>query len=194
MQTFYDPFDKFAGLDKEEVLAFFHKELEQTRSHLASALHEVQTTGDHESLCYHFHISCCLLTSFLDEIATFVAKKVLDPPLPGDVYWKDDRTFKDSSLSGLQDIQRSIGRRSIKGGINASIVLNFEKHYLPLHILSEQDPRTGTWDIKFPIDGNNKSGPVLYGLMCPIFYDACAAYLELAKILRVKVKYVSPLV
>ena len=192
-QTAEDLFTTVAGLNNAGVMASFRAGLCSTREHMVSALAEVLPGGDHETLCYHFQVSCSLLMSILDGIAVFVAKKVAVPPMAGIVYWKDARTFVDPRFAELQGVQQATVDRVIKGGISADALRNFAKHYMPWIVLASMGTGDTSWDVRFPIDGNLKSGPVIKGLRCPLFNDACNAYYALGQLLGVDTTVVIPM-
>ena len=182
-QSAEDLFSPLAGLNNPGVMASFHTGIARTREHLMAALAAAQPGGNHETLCYHFHVGASLLSSILDGIAVFVEKKVSDPPMDGVVYWDGPRTFLDPRFAELRELQQTSTQRIIMGGISTNTLQNFAKHYLPWTGLSCVG-RSG-WDIRFPIDANTKSGPVLRGLMFPLYNDVCDAYDALGRLLKI---------
>jgi hypothetical protein len=120
--------------------------------------------------------------SILDGMAVYVEKNVADPPLNGQVQWEGATTFVDPRFAELQAIQQRTTEYIIKGGITVKSLRNMGKHYLPW--LPMADATGGSWDIRFPINSNHKSGPVLSGLLFPLFRDACEAYAALGRLIE----------
>lgn len=130
----------------------------------------------------YFQTGTGLLMALLDGMAVYVEKKVAVPPASGRVYWAGATTFIDPRFAALRAIQRRTTDYVIKGGITANTLRNFSKHYLPWVPLSGH-AGDGMFDIMFPIDPVTKSGPVLSGLLFPLFDDAREAYLALGRLL-----------
>ena len=176
-----DLFDPVANLMDAGVVASFHTALVRTREHLVCAAKEAQPGGSHPDLCYHFQVGTMLLMSFLDGLAVYVEKKIAVPTTQQIVYWASHTTFVDPRFSKLRAIQQRTKEYIIKGGITANTLRNFSKHYLPWIKLSDCS-ENGGWDIRFPITPTDKSGPLLDGLLYPLFNDAVSAYIELANL------------
>jgi hypothetical protein len=181
LQDAEDLFDPVAGLNNPGVMTSFHTGLSRTREHLLNALREAQPGGNHEMLCYQFQVGTTLLVALLDGMAVYVEKKVATPPLNGRVYWTGAVTFLDPRFAELRAIQQRTTEYIIKGGISVNSIRNLVKHYLPWLPLS--DATGGSWDIRFPIDSTHKSGPLLSGLLFPLFNDARDAYAALGRLI-----------
>lgn len=180
MQDAQAMFDSVAGLNDPGVMKSFHLALCRIREHVVAALREAEGSN-HALLCDHFHTATSLLTATLDGLAVYVEKKVQEPPAPGVVYWH--AAFTDPRFSALRTIRDRTNNYIIKGGIDTRALRNFAKHYLPWVHLAAVDPASGQWDIMFPTGmtsagQQDKSGPVLRGLLVPLFNDACAAVRE----------------
>ena len=179
-------FDTVAGLNDSGVIGSFDLALRRIREHAVAALREAEG-GDHAALCYHFHAAASLLMATLDGLAVYVEKKVQDPPTKGIVYWHS--AFVDPRFRALRAIRDRTNAYIIKGGIDARALRNFAKHYLPWVHLAAIDPTSGKYDIMFPTGGATpaglpeRSGPVLRGLLVPLFNDACAAVRELGALI-----------
>lgn len=172
-------FDTVAGLNDSGVIGSFDLALRRIREHAVVALREAEG-GDHAALCYHFHAAASLLMATLDGLAVYVEKKVQDPPTKGVVYWHS--AFVDPRFRALRAIRDRTNAYIIKGGIDARALRNIAKHYLPWVHLAAIDPTSGTYDVMFPT-GQGRSGPVLRGLLVPLFNDACAAVRELGALI-----------
>lgn len=188
LQGAEDLFDPIAGLNSPGVLASFRTALTHSRAHIARALQLVCSGGNHEDICYEFQAGTSLLMALFDGIAVYVERKVASsPPPPGPghkpIYWAAASTFSDPRFDGLCTIKVRTSDYIIKGGITANSLRNFAKHYLPWVPLASIGP-DGFWDIRFPLDAAGaRSGPVLRGLLCPLFGDARAACIELGNLL-----------
>ena len=179
-------FGAVAGLNDPGVVASFDVALRRVREHIVAAMREAEGT-EHALLCYHFHVGTSLLMATLDGLAVYVEKKVQDPPAKGVVYWH--RAFSDPRFSTLREIRDRTNDYIIKGGIDARALRNFAKHYLPWVPLAAIDRASGKYDIQFPTGGADgtghaeRSGPVLRGLLVPLFNDACAGVQELGALI-----------
>lgn len=180
-------FDAVAGLNDAGVISSFHTALRHTREHVVSAMREAQG-DDHAAMCYHFHVGTSLLMATLDGLAVYVEKKVQDPPARGVVYWH--KAFVDPRFSALLAIRDRTNNYIIKGGIDVHALRNFAKHYLPWVRLAAVDTASAQYDIMFPVGATEKSGPVLRGLLVPLFNDACAAVRELGALIGQPVPHV----
>ncbi|KAG2440394.1 hypothetical protein HYH02_010283 [Chlamydomonas schloesseri] len=136
----------------------------------------------HEELCYEFQVGTALLMSLLDGLAVYVEKKVASPPLAGKVYWESTTTFSDPRFAQLRTIQQRTREYIIKGGITVKSLRNFSKHYLPWLPLASMGS-DGAWDIRFPVDERTRSGPVLRGILFPLFNDAREACVALGALI-----------
>lgn len=174
--------EPMAGLNDPGVMRSFHTGLVKAREHLVKLLTEAQPGGSHEMLCYHFQVGTSLLMAILDGMAVFVEKKVAETPTDGNVYWERTNTFLDPRFAELKAIKDRTAEYIIKGGITVNSLRNLAKHYLPWVPLS--DCSGGTWDIRFPLTQTDKSGPVIKGLLLPVFNDAVAAYAALGKLIN----------
>eukprot|EP00798_Chlamydomonas_sp_ICE-L_P031020 gene31020-7114_t len=173
-----DLFEPVAGLNDPGVMRSFFNALRHIRAAAAAAL-----PGDsQDDLCYNFHTGTALLVALLDGIAVYVEKKIQDPPADGDVYWDRDRTFLDPMFAELRAIKERTTEYIIKGGVTANTLRNFAKHYIPWLRLS--DNTYGHWDISFPVNATTRTGPVLRGLLFPLFNDACDACDALGRMLN----------
>lgn len=181
LQDAEDLLDPLAGLNDPGVIASFYTGLSRAREHLMNAFREAQPGGNHELLCYHFQVGTGLLVALLDGMAVYVEKKVADPPIQGRVYWAGANTFLDPRFAELRSIQQRTTEYIIKGGITVNSLRNLAKHYLPWLPLS--DATSGSWDIRFPINATHKSGPVLKGLLFPLFNDACESYIAFGRLI-----------
>jgi len=179
-QTAEDLFGAVAGLNAEGVVESFSAALARARRHLVDAVRCAAPGGTHGDLCYHLHVGASLLFALLDGLAVFVEKKLAQPPTGGRIYWAGAATFLDPRFGRLRAIQERTASYALRGGITADTLRNFAKHYLPwIHLTSMG--RDGSWDARFPIgDDGSASGPLLHGLLFPIFDDACEACRELA--------------
>ena len=191
MQDASDLSDSVAGLDDPGVMDTFYTGLDRVRDHLVSLLREAQPGGVHNQMCYHFQVASSLLMALLDGLAVYIEKKLAIPPTRGIVYWAGANTFLDPRFAGLRAIRERTTEYIIKGGITARSLRNFAKHYLPWVPLS--DCRGGPWDLRFPINSTTKSGPILQGLLFPLFNDAREACNVLANHLGQQVREVQPL-
>lgn len=177
-------FEPIAGLNNAGIMASFFNGLSKTREYLMQALEEAHSDGKYEDLCHHFQMGTSTLMAILDGLASYIEKKVKSPPKPGLVYWASSTTFIDPRFSEIRTIQQRTNDYILKGGITANTLRNFSKHYLPWLPLA--DNANGMWDIRFPIDSCNKSGPIFSGLLFPLFNDAVDAYIALGKLLSVE--------
>jgi hypothetical protein len=178
LQEAKDLFDPIAGLNEPGVLKSFSYGLDKAREHLIAAKRLVESGGKHEDLCYEFHVGTSLIMSLLDGIAVYVEKKVATPPVAGVVYWASASTFSDPRFAALKVIQQRTCEYIIKGGITVNSLRNFCKHYLPWLPLASCG-NDGMMDIRFPVDASTRSGPVLRGILFPLFNDARAACMAL---------------
>ena len=204
MQEANDLFEPVAGLNDSGLMLSFFTALDRTRVHLLSALKAAQPGGGagyaggqqslHEDMCYNFHVGTSMLMAFFDGLAVYVEKKVAHTSADGSVYWDGHTTFIDSRFAELYQIKQRTTERVLKGGISAKSLRNFVKHYLPWVRLSGM-PRGGNeYDILFPLDqAGNTSGPVLRGLLFPLFNDARDAYIAFGKIIDTTALPVHPL-
>lgn len=183
LQGAYDLFDPIAGLNDIGVMKSFQTGLERTRGQLLNIKKEVCPSRTHEEMCYHFHVGTSMLMALFDGMAVYIEKKVSSEPSTGVVYWQGEKTFIDPRFEALRIIKQRTCDYIIKGGITANSLRNFTKHYLPWLPLSDATS-DGVWDLRFPIDSHNKSGPIHAGLLTPLFNDAVAAYVELGKLLN----------
>lgn len=103
--------------------------------------------------------------------------------------------FVHERFSVLKEIRDRTNTYLLKGGINVKAVRNFSKHYLPWLPLPAVDPITCQFDIQFYIDSANtiRSGPILSGLLFPLFNDACDAYREIANLINQRIASIAPL-
>jgi len=182
-----DLFDPVAGLNDPGVVASFRTGLRHARELLMNARIKAQPGGVHEEMCFYFQAGTGLLMALLDGMAVYVEKKVAVPSASGRVCWAGATTFVDPRFATLRAIQRRTTQYVLKGGITANTLRNFSKHYLPWVPLSGH-AGDGLFDIMFPIDPVTKSGPVLSGLLFPLFplftvNDAREAYLALGRLL-----------
>jgi hypothetical protein len=101
------------------------------------------------------------------------------PGQQGAVYWARHTTFIDPRFAELRTIQQRTNGYIIRGGITVNTLRNLAKHYLPWLPLSGTSARVADepWDVRFPLDAakTTLSGPVLSGLLFPLFNDACDA-------------------
>lgn len=183
-------FDPVAGLNDPEVMRSFHTGPTKAREHLVKLMAEAQPGGSLEEMCCHFQVGTFLLMALLDGMAVFVEKKVATTSNNDVVYWDRDRTFVDPRFSELKAIKDRTAHYIIKGGITVNTLRNLSKHYLPWVPLS--DCSEGAWDLRFPIAENVKSGPVITGLLVPLFNDAVAAYVAFGKLIRQDARLVHP--
>lgn len=195
-QDAQDMFDAVAGLNDPGVIASFDQALRRVREHVVAAMREAG--GDsHTQLCYHFHVGTSLLMATLDGLAVYVEKKVQDPPAGGVVYWRT--AFVDPRFHALRAIRDRTNRLVIQGGIDANALRNFAKHYLPWLHLAALDPESRMYDIMFPTGSVDeagqpeRSGPVLRGLLAPLFNDACEAVRELGALIHQPVPHIHAL-
>jgi len=177
-----DLFEPVAGLNDPGVMRSFHNALRHIRAHLMAAAAAALPGGSQDDLCYNFHTGTALLVALLDGIAVYVEKKMQEPPADGDVYWDRDRTFLDPMFAELRAIKERTTEYIIKGGVTANTLRNFAKHYIPWLRLS--DNTYGHWDISFPVNATTRTGPVLRGLLFPLFNDACDACDALGRMLN----------
>lgn len=163
--------------DAGVVVASFHTALRHTRGHVVAAMR-----GD-DDVWYHFHVGALLLLATLDGLAVYVEKKVQDPPARGTVHWHT--AFVDPRFSALRAIRDRTSGYIIKGGIDVHALRNLARHYLPwAGVDTRCDTRCDTRsDIMFLAGAEQKSGPVLRGLLVPLFNDACAAVQELGALI-----------
>lgn len=192
LQDAQDIFDPIAGMNDPGVMRSFNMGLSRIREHLVDARRAALPSGCHETLCYHFHVGTALLTALLDGMAVYVEKKVAVPGAPGLVYWASETTFIDPRFVELRKIQQRTKEYIIKGGITAQTLRNFAKHYLPWLPLSDATPG-GTWDIRFPINNTDRTGPILSGLLFPLFNDAREACVAFAQLLGQEPTLILPL-
>jgi len=194
MQDANDLFDPVAGLNDDGVMRSFFTALDRTRLHLLNALKAAQQCGSHDDMCYNFHVGTSLLMAFFDGLAVYVEKKVAQPATYGIVYWDGSTTFMDSRFSELMEIKIRTTERVLKGGITAKSLRNLVKHYLPWVHLSKMPNMSNEYDILFPLDqqGNN-SGPVIRGMLFPLFNDARDAYIAFGKIIGKSALSIHPL-
>jgi hypothetical protein len=191
LQDAVELFDAVAGLNPHGVLASFASALGHVRDHLVAAVRYASPSAgaEHGELCYHVQAGTSLLFAMLDGLAVFVELKLQGGPGPGTrpIYWSGATTFLDPRFAGLRAIQQRTLSYAIRGGITAQTLCNFAKHYLPwLHLASVD--RDGTWDVRFPLGNQgHASGPLLHGLLFPLFDDARAACVELAGVMGVGV-------
>ena len=178
LQEAEDLFDPIAGLNDPGVLASFIYGLAKAREHLIRAKRLVESGGRHEDLCYEFQAGTALLMSLLDGLAVYVEKKVATTPVTGRVYWASASTFSDPRFVTLKVIQQRTCEYIIKGGITVNSLRNFCKHYLPWLPLASSGA-DGPQDIRFPVDASTRSGPVLRGILFPLFNDAREACMAL---------------
>jgi hypothetical protein len=190
-QSAHDLFEPLAGLNNAGVAQSYHNGLLRVRQHIVALCREAQSGGSHEAVCYNFQVGTSLLMSLFDGLAVYVEKKLATPPTGGIIYWKDARTFVDPRFARLRAIQGRTEGYIIKGGITANTLRNFAKHYLPWLPLT--DNSTGSWDIAFPIDATTKTGPVIQGLLYPLFNDFRRAYIELCSLLNQPAAHVDEL-
>ena len=124
----------------------------------------------------------------------FACAEHMQTSADGSVYWDGHTTFIDSRFAELDKIKHRTTERVLKGGILAKSLRNLVKHYLPWVRLSGM-PRGGNeYDILFPLDqAGNTSGPVLRGLLFPLFNDARDAYIAFGKIIDTTALPVHPL-
>jgi hypothetical protein len=191
MQEADDLFDPVAGLNDPGVMASSYTGLDKIRDHLVSLLRETQPGGLHDQMCYHFQVATSLLMALFDGLAVYVEKKLATSPAPGIVYWAGTDTFLDPRFAELKAIREQTADYIIKGGITAKSLRNLAKHYLPRLPLA--DCTGAAWDLRFPINSSTKSGPVMKGLLFPLFNDARKACNVLAKHLGQDVREVQPL-
>ena len=177
-----DLFDTVAGLNDQGVSDSFKAALLHVRRHFVEALKYASPGGSHEQLCYNFHIGTSLLMSTLDGVAVYVEIKVKSPPSVGRIYWDRESTFIDPRFFKLRQIREKTSQLIIKGPLDVSAIRNFAKHYLPWVNIASMDSH-GNWDIRFPLSSTQKTGPVLRGLLFPLFDLACAAYYEMSNLL-----------
>eukprot|EP00798_Chlamydomonas_sp_ICE-L_P009306 gene9306-16440_t len=177
-----DLFETVAGLNDPCVIRSFHNALRHIRSHLMAAAAAALPGCSHDDLCYNFQTGTALLVALLDGIAVYVEKKMQVPPASADVYWDRERTFLDPKFAELRAIKERTNENIIKGGVTANSLRNFSKHYIPWLLLSNNT--YGHWDISFPVDATTRTGPVLRGLLFPLFNDACDACDELGRLLN----------
>eukprot|EP00798_Chlamydomonas_sp_ICE-L_P001058 gene1058-3919_t len=176
-----DLFEPVAGLNDPGVMRSFHNALRHIRAHLMAALVAALPGGSQDDLCYNFHTGTALLVALFDGIAVYVEKKMQEPPADGDVYWDRDRTFLDPKFDELRAIKERTTEYIIKGAVTANTLRNFTKQYIPWLSLSDN---TGHWDISFPVNATTRTGPVLRGLLFPLFNDACDACDALGRMLE----------
>ena len=180
LQDADDLFDPVAGLNDLGVVRSFRMGMVHTREHLVAALRLAQPGGCHDTLCYNFQVGTALLVALLDGMAVYVEKKLAVPPgQQGAVYWARHTTFIDPRFAELRAIQQRTNGYIIRGGITVNTLRNLAKHYLPWLPLSGTSARVADepWDVRFPLDAakTTLSGPVLSGLLFPLFNDACDA-------------------
>jgi hypothetical protein len=176
-----DLFDTVAGLNDQGVSDSFRAALLHVRRHFVDALKDASPGGSHDQLRYNFHIGTSLLMSTLDGLAVYVEMKVKSPPSVERIYWDSESTFIDPRFFKLRQIREKTSQLIIPGSLDVSAIRSVAKHYLPwVNIASMEN---GNWDIRFPLSSTQKTGPVLRGLLFPLFDLACAAYYELAKLL-----------
>lgn len=144
LQDATDLFDPIAGLNDMGVIKSFHTGLVRTRGHLLNIKKEA-CGGSHEEMCYHFHVGASLLMAVFDGMAVYVEKKLSSEPSSGVVYWQGEKTFIDPRFQTLRVIKQRTCDYIIKGGITASSLRNFSKHYLPWLPLSDATSG-GVWD------------------------------------------------
>ena len=194
LQDADDLFDPVAGLNDEGLMRSFHTALDRTRAHLLSALRAAQPGGDHEDMCYNLHVGTSLMMAFFDGLAVYVEKKVACPPAAGPVYWDRPTTFIDPRFAELLAIKERTAERVLKGGISARSLRNFVKHYLPWVRLSGVARGGGEHDVLFPLGrAGDASGPVIRGLLFPLFNDARDACVAFGKVVGAAALPVHPL-
>jgi hypothetical protein len=190
LQSADDIFQPLAGLNNEGIAKSYHDGAQRVRLHIVSLIRAAQL-GPHEDVCYHFQVGTSLLMSLFDGLAVFVEKKLAAPPIQGIVYWKGAITFIDPRFEKLRIIQQRTNDYIIKGGITTNALRNFVKHYGPWLPLTNNS--TGSWDIAFYIDHDTKTGPIIKGLLRPLFNDFCEAYVELCALLSVQPMHIDSL-
>lgn len=193
LQNAGDLFDPVANLNKEGIIHSFHAALTRVREQLILCRTAAQPGGSYEDMCFYFQVATCLVMSFLDGLAVYAEKKLAPCPKPGIVYWASDSTFIDPIFANIRAIQERTKSYIIKGGITANTLRNFAKHYLPWLPIASTDQHQNIWDIRFQIDSTTYTGPVLTGLLFPLFNDAREAYVALAALANVPSKQVHPL-
>lgn len=189
-------FGDVAGMNTPGVADSFHSALQHTRRHIVEAVRNARTL-DHHNLCYNFQAGTSLLMATLDGMAVYVEKCIASPANSGRVYWADERAvFVDPRFQALKEIRDRTNGYIIKGGVDANALRNFSKHYLPWLDVIFKDPVTNEDDILFYIDRTKdmRTGPILRGLLFPLFDDACKAYYEIAALLDQPAKNIHPLV
>lgn len=180
-QSAEDTFVDASQLNSDGVMKAFHHCLTKTRAHIVSAMKNASGDGSYEDLCYNFHVGTMLLMSFFDGLAVYVEKKLAPSPNEAIVYWHASATFHDPKFSELMKIKVRTNEYIIRGGISTATLRNYSKHYLPcLRIPTMLGD--GPSDIHFQITRANGTGPVISGLLKPLFNDAIRAYQALCRL------------
>ena len=170
-------------LNKEGIIKAFHHCLTKTRTHILNTKMHASCGGCYEDMCYNFHVGTMLLMSFFDGRAVYVEKTIAQPPSQRNiVYWHDESTFLDPKFSTLKTIRDNTNNYIIRGGIDTHALRNFSKHYIPCLSISTS-LGDGPQDIHFHINKERVTGPILKGLVFPLFNDAVHAYRELCRLM-----------
>lgn len=162
-------------LNNPGVIASFRRCLSKTREHIVRTIELANGHGSHEDLCYNFHVGTMLLMSFFDGLAVYVQKKLAPVPTTGIVYWHNATTFSDPMFAELLVIKDRTNNYIITGGVTAATLRNYSKHYLPCLRLP-MVVGNGNVDVHFKINENQFTGPLIQGLLTPLFNDGVNAY------------------
>ena len=185
-------------MNTKGIMAAFDRMLTKIREHLEAARKEAAkgASAEHTQLCYHFQLGTSLLVATLDGLAVYVETKVADRVKPADcdeVTWADQNVFGADNLKALWDIKERTYTYSIGGNVKVSSLRNLSKHFLPL-LLTPSTNAKGHWDITLPVNAvGHPSGPLLSGLLFPLFNDACDAVREVHTLLKTKASMIPPL-
>jgi hypothetical protein len=185
MENQEDIFGDASQLNNDRIVHAFHHCLTKTREHLVRAIKNASGDGVYEDLCYDFHVGTMLLMSFFDGLALYVEKKLAPSPTEGTVLWHARSTFHDPKFSQLMAIKMRTNAYIIPGGITMATLCNYSKHYLPCLRLTTTYGE-GPGDIHFLNTSASASatGPIISGLLKPLFNDAICAYQEFCRLMK----------
>ena len=130
----------------KDVLAAFHMGLRSSREHLQAALHQAYPNGSHAELSYNFYVGTALLMAIFDGMA-----------------YSQEHVFEK-----LVTIQKRSLDRDINGVTMATLRQDIVSGFKPWCVRAEE---TDNCDVHL----TSGSGPLLRGLVFPLFNDAVEA-------------------